>query len=164
MLDLQKPENHPEWHRFHQDAQALQAKLQGGAHDAKLLAKVIQGTLDDGQRARWRTESETRERFHWEAIVDDGMAIFDIQLGLSGPQHDALRSLLVGQPVRVNMQVFPQHAGHATQFICGYALSCADRRQLEAAVSPRQWRTLAAMLEQAKPFGKHLKQQNVILE
>ena len=55
-LDLQNPAGQAEWQRFHQDAQAVQAKLQDAGGETSLLRKVIAGILDEEQRSDWRRE------------------------------------------------------------------------------------------------------------
>ncbi len=162
-IDLQKQENHAEWNRFHQDMSRLQGMLAGSEADPPLLRAMIGTILDDDQRSRWERQSADRERLQWLAVVDEGMASFDLQFGLTTRQHDALRGLLVEQRVRIDPQKAWQQGPQGLPMICWHVLGRIDERRLKEVVSERQWPILAGVIQQGKAMT-HLKQQKIILD
>lgn len=162
-IDLQKQENHAEWNRFHQDMNRVQEMLAGGEQDPALMRAMIGTILDDDQRSRWERQSAERERLQWLAVVDEGMATFDLQFGLSTRQHDALRGLLVEQRVRIDPQKAWQQGPQGLPMICWHVLGRIDEGRLKAVVSERQWPILAAVIQQGKAMT-HLKQQKILLD
>lgn len=163
-IDLQKQENHAEWNRFHQDMRRLQEMLAGGEADPPLLRATIGTILEEEQRSRWERQSAERERLHWVAVVDEAMATFDVQFGLTSRQHDALRGLLVEQGVRIDPRKAWQHGPQWPVMICGHVLGRIDKGRLKAIVSERQWPILAAVIQQGRAMTHHLKQQKIILD
>ena len=139
-VDLQNPAGQAEWQRFHQDAQAVQSKLQDVGGETSLLRKVIAGILDDEQRSDWRRESDQRTQYQWRSVVDAGMVQLDVALGLTSAQHEAIIELLMEKPLRIN------------------------QAKLKALVNERQWKMLGQFIEQGKGMSEHLKQQKMILE
>lgn len=163
-IDLQNPAGQAEWQRFHQDAQAVQSKLQELGGETSLLCRVIAGMLDDEQRAAWRRESDARARYHWASIVDAGMVQLDVALGLTAGQHDAIRGLLLEKPLRINRVKVWMHGNHFPPYVCRYGLAQLDQAKLKSLVNERQWKTLAQFIEQGRGMAQHLKQQKMILE
>lgn len=163
-IDLQKQENHAEWNRFHQDMSRLQGMLAGGESDPPLLRATIGTILGEDQRSRWERQSAERERLQWLAVVDEAMASFDVQFGLTTRQHDALHGLLVEQGVRIDPRKAWQHGPQWLAMICGHVLGRVDEGRLKAIVSERQWPILAAVIQQSRGMGDHLKQQKIILD
>jgi len=162
-VDLQKQENHAEWNRFHQDMSRLQEMLAGSEQDPALMRALIGTILDDDQRSRWERQSAERERLQWLAVVDEGMAAFDLQFGLTTRQHDAIRGLLVEQRVRLDPQKVWQQGPQGLPMICWHVLGRIDERRLKEIVSERQWPILAGVIQQGKAMT-HLKQQKIILD
>ena len=163
-IDLQKQENHAEWNRFHQDMRRLQEMLAGGEADPPLLRATIGTILDEDQRSRWERQSAERERVQWLAVVDEAMASFDLQFGLTSRQHDALRGLLVEKGVRIDPRKAWQNGPQWLAMICGHVLGQIGEGRLKAVVSERQWPILAAVVQQGRAMGRHLKQQKIILD
>ncbi|MFM8891778.1 MAG: hypothetical protein ACKOTB_09205 [Planctomycetia bacterium] len=164
MIDLQDAQGQEEWQRFIPEVQALQSRLQDADGDDKLLVRLLPAVLDAAQQEAWRQELAARSRWQWGSVVEAGMAQFDAALGLTAKQHEAIRELLLERPVRVSTPRLRQHGGHFIPFVCRYALSQVDRKRLEACVSPRQWQSLAAAIEQGRGMVQHLKQTKIILE
>lgn len=163
-VDLQKQENHAEWNRFCQDMNRVQEMLAGGEQDPALMRALIGTILDDDQRSRWERQSAERERLQWLAVVDEGMAAFDLQFGLTTRQHDALCGLLVEQRVRIDPRKAWQQGPQGLPMICWHVLGRIDEGRLKAVVSERQWPILAGVIQQGKGMGHHLKQQKIILD
>jgi hypothetical protein len=163
-IDLQNPAGQAEWQRFHQDALAVQAKLQDAGGAASLLERVIAGILDDTQRTAWSRESELRRQYHWRSVVDAGMVQLDVALGLTSEQHDAIVDLLMERPLRINRAKVWTQGNHFAPFVCKYALSRLDRPRLDALISERQRKTLGQFIDQGRGMTEHLKQQKMILE
>ena len=163
-LDLQNPAGQAEWQRFHQDAQAVQAKLQDAGGETSLLRKVIPGILDDEQRSDWRRESDLRTQYQWRSVVDAGMVQLDVALGLTSEQHEAILGLLMEKPLRINQAKIWMHGNHFPPYVCRYGLAQLDQAKLKALVNERQWKMLGQFIEQGKGMSVHLKQQKMILE
>ena len=163
-LDLQNPAGQAEWQRFHQDAQAVQAKLQDAGGETSLLRKVIPGILDDEQRSDWRRESDLRTQYQWRSVVDAGMVQLDVALGLTSEQHEAILGLLMEKPLRINQAKIWMHGNHFPPYVCRYGLAQLDQAKLKALVNERQWKMLGQFIEQGKGMSVHLKQQKIILE
>lgn len=164
-IDLSKPENHPEWNRFHQDIHSMAMKLQGATDTGPLLVdSVISGALDDNQRGRWEEECRARTLFHWRAIVESGMDSLDLQLGLTSTQHDALRELLLDKPSGVDPLRFWQH-GQGSQwsgFVCASRLQQIGEERVRVVLTDRQWKSLSASANAG--IMQHLRQQKIILD
>ena len=163
-LDLQNPAGQAEWQRFHQDAQAVQAKLQDAGGETSLLRKVIPGILDDEQRSDWRRESDLRTQYQWRSVVDAGMVQLDVALGLTSEQHEAILGLLREKPLRINQAKIWMHGNHFPPYVCRYGLAQLDQAKLKDIVNERQWKMLGQFIEQGKGMSVHLKQQKIILE
>ena len=163
-LDLQNPAGQAEWQRFHQDAQAVQAKLQDAGGETSLLRKVIPGILDDEQRSDWRRESDLRTQYQWRSVVDAGMVQLDVALGLTSEQHEAILGLLMEKPLRINQAKIWMHGNQFPPYVCRYGLAQLDQAKLKALVNERQWKMLGQFIEQGKGMSVHLKQQKIILE
>lgn len=163
-VDLQNPAGQAEWQRFHQDAQAVQAKLQDAGGETSLLRKVIAGILDDEQRSDWRRESDLRAQYQWRGVVEAGMVPLDVALGLTSAQHEAIIELLMEKPLRINQAKIWMHGNHFPPFVCRYGLAKLDQAKLKAIVNERQWKMLGQFIEQGKGMSEHLKQQKMILE
>jgi len=163
-LDLQDPAGQAEWQRFHKEAQDQQMRMQQAAGRAELLGRVIEGTLDAGQREAWRREQDQRMRFQWQSMVDAGMAQLDVALGLTSAQHGSIRGLLLEQPLRLNLPRVWATGNHFAPFLCKHALSRIDHKKLKPLVNDRQWKTLGQFIEQGKGITAQLKQQQMIVE
>ena len=163
-VDLQNPAGQAEWQRFHQDAQAVQAKLQDAGGETSLLRKVIAGILDEEQRSDWRRESDLRAQYQWRSVVDAGMVQLDVALGLTSEQHEAILGLLMEKPLRINQAKIWMHGNHFSPFVCRYGLAQLDQAKLKDIVNERQWKMLGQFIEQGKGMKEHLKQQKIILE
>ena len=163
-LDLQNPAGQAEWQRFHQDARAVQAKLQDAGGETSLLRKVIPGILDDEQRSDWRRESDLRTQYQWRSVVDAGMVQLDVALGLTSEQHEAILGLLMEKPLRINQAKIWMHGNQFPPYVCRYGLAQLDQAKLKALVNERQWKMLGQFIEQGKGMSVHLKQQKIILE
>lgn len=166
MLDMRKPEEQAQWQRLHQDAQAVQATILGDGGTAKLLSGVITTMLDDEQRSRWQREVEARERSRLKRVVDEGLAVLEVQLGLTTAQRDALAAMLEETPLRIDEDRGRVNFGPGglTTIVRGYALSLVDQERLRAIVNDRQWAVLSQVMTTGKAMAPQLKQQKIILD
>ena len=163
-IDLNSPAGQAEWQRFHQDATAVQAKLTSAGDATSLLKRVIPGVLDDTQRSVWERESELRLQYQWQSVVESGLTQLDLARGLTAEQYDAIRGMLMEQPLRINAGMVWGRHNHAELYICKYALSRLDRSRLDALVSKRQRKMLGQFIDQGQGIADYLKQQKLILE
>ena len=163
-IDLNSPADQAEWNRFHRDATVVQAKLTGEGDATSLLERVIAGVLDDTQRSVWERESELRRQYQWQSVVETGLTQLDLALGLTAEQHDAIRGMLMEQPLRMNGGMVCGQQNHVEPYICRYALSRLDRSRLDALVSKRQREMLGECIDQGQAMGEWLKQRKFILE
>ena len=163
-IDLNSPADQAEWNRFHRDATVVQAKLTGEGDATSLLERVIAGVLDDTQRSVWERESELRRQYQWQSVVESGLTQLDLALGLTAEQHDAIRGMLMEQPLRMNGGMILGQQNHVEPYICRYALSRLDRSRLDALVSERQQKMLGECIEQGQAMAEWLKQRKLILE
>jgi hypothetical protein len=163
-IDLNSPADQPEWQRFAQDATAVQAKLAGAGDATSLLKRVIPGVLDDAQRPAWERETALRLQYQWQSVVESGLTQLNLARGLTAEQHDAIRGMLMEQPLRINAgMVWGQHS-HEHSYICKYALSRLDRSRLDALVSKPQQKMLGECIEEGRRMAEWLKEQKLILE
>ena len=163
-IDLNSPADQAEWNRFQRDATVVQAKLTGEGDATSLLERVIAGVLDDTQRSVWERESELRRQHQWQSVVETGLTQLDLALGLTAEQHDAIRGMLMEQPLRMNGGMVLGQQNHVEPYICRYALSRLDRSRLDALVSERQQKMLGECIDHGQAMGEWLKQRKLILE
>jgi len=163
-IDLNSPADQAEWNRFHRDVTVVQAKLTGEGDATSLLERVIAGVLDDTQRSVWERESELRRQYQWQSVVETGLTQLDLALGLTAEQHDAIRGMLMEQPLRMNGGMVWGQQNHIEPYICKYALSRLDRSRLDALVSKRQRKMLGQFIDQGQGMADYLKQRKLILE
>lgn len=163
-IDLNSPADQAEWNRFHRDVTVVQAKLTGEGDATSLLERVIAGVLDDTQRSVWERESELRRQYQWQSVVETGLTQLDLALGLTAEQHDAIRGMLMEQPLRMNGGMVWGQQNHIEPYICRYALSRLDRSRLDALVSKRQRKMLGQFIDQGQGMADYLKQRKLILE
>ena len=163
-IDLNSPADQAEWNRFRRDATVVAAKLTGEGDATSLLERVIAAVLDDTQRPVWERESELRRQYQWQSVVETGLTQLDLALGLTAEQHDAIRGMLMEQPLRMNGGMVCGQQNHVEPYICRYALSRLDRSRLDALVSKRQRKMLGECIDQGQAMGEWLKQRKFILE
>ena len=78
-----------------EDAQRCRQLIEAAGGPESLLAKVLVGTLDEPQAAKYAAVMQGRAACRWKAVVAAGLAQFDDQMGFTQKQHDAIATLLV---------------------------------------------------------------------
>ena len=114
--------------------------------------RVVDGVLDERQRAAWEEAADRRRHRRARALVENTLASLGEDLGLSRRQHEALLALCGERPVVVDerraMLVLedpaPEHVGVV-------ALDRLDPAAVEGVLTPRQWRRWSACFGDMKP-------------
>ena len=163
-VNLNDQEGQKTWHRFQQDVQRCRQRLRGLFDSGSLFAKVLSTTLDAPQVARIESESRARRTFRWRAMVVSALMKMDDMLGLDQEQHVLLEeALLAREPaLRVDELSPEQENAHLQLNLVYMVLSTADIARVKAAVSERQWRTLAMLMNQGKSMRSWIEQQGVL--
>lgn len=162
-VNMADAEGQKVWQQFQQDVQRCRRLMLGMFADGSLYAAVLGSTLDAKQTARLAAETRTRRTFRWRALVGSVLVKLDDALGLSAEQHAALERALLDHepPLRIDGETRQANA-HAEQMLVYLTLSRVDQKTLEAAVTPRQWRALAMLVNQGKAMESWLEQQNLL--
>lgn len=113
-----------------------------------ILDRMLDGVLDEGQRARWREETARRERLHWRVVVEGTAASVAEHFGLSCSQHDALLGVLLEKPFRIDWRRAEATLGgeEAAALLGTIVMTRADRARLRGMLSAEQWRRMEPYL------------------
>ena len=163
-VNLNDQEGQKKWHQFQQDVEQCRRLLRGLFEGDSLFARSLPTTLDATQLAEIETETRERRAFRWRAMVSATLVRLDDMLGLSQAQHDVVeRALLARQPaLRVGTLAPEQDNTHLPQNLVYLVLSGSDPEPLRAAVSERQWRSLALLMNQGKSMRSWIEQQGIL--
>lgn len=163
-VNLNDQEGQKTWHRFQQEVQQCRQRLRGLFDDGSLFAKVLPTTLEPGQLAAIEAEARARRTFRWRAMVAATLVKMDEALGLDERQHELVeRTLLAREPaLRVDELSPDQDNAHLQQNLVYMVLASADQAALKKAVSERQWRTLALLMNQGKAMRSWIEQQGIL--
>jgi hypothetical protein len=163
-VNLNDQEGQKTWHRFQQDVQRCRQRLRSLFDSGSLFAKVLSTTLDGRQVARIESEAKARRTFRWRAMVTSALLKMDDMLGLDAKQHTLVEAtLLAREPaLRVDELSPEQENAHLQLNLVYMVLSTADAEPLKQAVSERQWRTLAMLMNQGKSMRSWIEQQGVL--
>jgi|688.fasta_scaffold85001_3 hypothetical protein len=137
-----------------QDAQRCRELIGRASGSESLLSKVIIGTLDEPQAAKYKAVMDGRRDCRWKAAVATYLGQLDETLGLTQKQHDALTTALLAAPP-IAEELFAGGSAQPQQV----ALLVANRMaaaiegdaKLAAALDPRQ-RAAVSMVVQAGGF------------
>jgi hypothetical protein len=165
-VNLNDQEGQKTWHQFQQDVEQCRRLLRGLFEGDSLFARSLVTTLDAAQLAGIETETRERRAFRWRAMVSATLVRLDDMLGLTQAQHDVVeRALLARQPaLRVDALAPEQDNTHLHQNLVYLVLSGSDPEPLRAAVSERQWRSLALLMNQGKSMRSWIEQQGILDE
>jgi len=162
-VNMADAEGQKVWQTFQQDVQQCRRWLLELFDTGSLFSAVLGSTLDADQTARLEAESRARRTFRWRALVESGLVKLDDAIGLSAEQHASLEAMLLAHEPPLRIEGIPRQANaHAEQMLVYLTLSRVDQKALQAAVSPRQWKTLAMFVNQGKAMQSWLEQQNLL--
>jgi hypothetical protein len=163
-VNLNDQEGQKRWHQFQQDVQQCRQRLRGLGDADSLFAKVLATTLEDRQLAGIESERRARRSFRWRAMVEATLARLDDMLGLDQKQHELVERMLIAREpaLRIDESVAQQENDHLRTTLVYMVLSGSDMGRLKAAVSERQWRTLALLMNQGKSMRSWIEQQGIL--
>jgi hypothetical protein len=126
-----------------EDAQRCRQFVEAAGGSESLLAKVLVGTLDEPQAAKYAAVMQGRAACRWRAVVAAGLAQFDDQMGFTQKQYDAIAMLLVADvpALEEDQAANPLPAG--TQV--AQRLQALGDEKLGAILDPRQRSTIASL-------------------
>lgn len=161
--NLGDQEGQRKWQQFQQDVQRCRQLFQGQFDAESLFAKVLPSTLDAEQQARLTAESAARRSYRWRALVVAALRKYDDMLGLDQRQYDELEKLLLERepPLWVDRPFNAAHM-HAEQMLVPMVLADIGAKRLQAAVSDRQWKTLAQLASQGKAMRSYIEAQGLL--
>jgi len=135
-----------------QDATRCRELIGQAVGAGSLLAKVIPGTLDEAQAARYRAVMDGRRDCRWQAAVATVLAQLDDTLGFTQQQHDTLTAALLAAPPAADeldrgslTQPEPAVGLVATRL----AAAAGGDTKLATVLDPRQRAALEAGIQQA---------------
>ena len=151
------------WQQFQQDVQRCRQRLQGLFDAESLFAKVLPTTLDAEQYGRLTAETAARRSCRWRALVAATMLKYDDMLGLDQRQYEEIEKLLLEREpaLRIDRPANRQDM-HAQQMLVAMVLAEVDGKRLQAAVSERQWKTLAQLTNQGKAMRSYIEAQGLL--
>ena len=140
-----------------EDAQRCRQLIEAAGGPESLLAKVLVGTLDEPQAAKYAAVMQGRAACRWKAVVAAGLAQFDDQMGFTQKQHDAITALLVADVpvIEEDQPASPVPAG----MLVAQRLQALGDDKLGAILDPRQRSMIASFVGQvggawgAMPFA-----------
>jgi len=163
-VNLNDQDGQKQWHQFQQDVEQCRRLLRGLFEGDSLFARSLPTTLDAVQLGGIETETRERRAFRWRAMVSATLVRLDDMLGLTQAQHDVVeRALIARQPsLRIDALGPEQDNNHLQQNLVYFVLSGCDPQPLRAAVSERQWRSLALLMNQGKSMRSWIEQQGIL--
>lgn len=163
-VNLNDQEGQKKWHQFQQDVQQCRQLLRNMLDGDSLFARVLPTTLEAGQLAGVEEEARERRSFRWRVMVAATLVKMDDMLGLTQAQHDVIETaLLAHEPgLRVTELTPEQDTTHLQQNLVYLVLSGCDPAPLRKAVSERQWKALALLMNQGKSMRSWIEQQGIL--
>lgn len=163
-VNLNDQEGQKRWQQFQHDVQQCRTELRRLFDSGSLFAATLPSTLDPGQVAVIDAELRARRTFRWRAMLVSTLSKMDDMLGLTQEQHDLLeRTLLAGEPRLRTDDLSPeQENAHLQMNLVYMVLSNADSGPIKKAMSERQWRTLALLMNQGKSMRSWIEQQGIL--
>jgi len=163
-VNLNDQEGQKKWHQFQQDVEQCRRLLRGLFEGDSLFARSLPTTLDAAQLDGIETETKERRAFRWRAMVSVTLVRLDDMLGLTQAQHDVVERALIAHqpPLRIDALGPEQDNNHLQHNLVYLVLSGCDPGPLRAAVSERQWRSLALLMNQGKSMRSWIEQQGIL--
>lgn len=163
-VDMNDPVGQKEWHAFQQDLLVCREQLRNLFAGESLFATVLASTLEPAQQERLAKEDAARRSFHWRAMVLEVAVRVDETVGLDQQQHDVIvAELLAREPaLRIDSDALGRDDPNLRRQLVMMVLAGGDARRIRAAVSERQWRTLAQLMNQGRAMRSWIEQQGVL--
>lgn len=138
---LDRQEDGEEFSRIYEVVSPARQRMERPALGDTILDRMLDGVLDEGQRARWREETARRERLHCRVVVEGTAASVAEHFGLSCSQHDALLGVLLEKPFRIDWRRAEATLGgeEAAVLLGTFVMARADRARLRGLLSAEQW-------------------------
>jgi len=135
-----------------QDAMRCREVIGHAAGPGSLLAKVVNGTLDERQATKYRAVMDGRRDCRWRAAVATFLGQLDETLGLTQKQHDALTAALLATPPSADELAGdgPVSSAPAVGLVATrLAAAVGGESAVAAVLDPRQRAAVADGLQQA---------------
>lgn len=163
-VNLNDPEGQKKWHQFQQDVQECRQLLRRLFDPGSLFAAVLPSTLDPAQVEGIDAEIRARRTFRWRTMVVSTLSKMDDMLGMTQAQHDLLAAALLANepPLRIDELTPEQENAHLQLNLVYMVLSGVDAVPFQKAMSERQWRTLALLMNQGKSMRSWIEQQGIL--
>ena len=163
-MNLNDPEGQRKWHQFQQDVQECRQLLRRLFDQGSLFAAALPTTLDPVQVEGIDAEMRDRRSFRWRTMVVSTLAKMDDMLGMTQAQHDLLAAALLANapPLRIDEPTPEQENAHLQLNLVYMVLSGVDAVPFKKAMSERQWRTLALLMNQGKSMRSWIEQQGIL--
>ena len=118
----------------------LQFKSQSGdlCGRGSFFEKMLPRVLDGEQLAKYQTLSDQRRRQRYLVSVEASLVDLDDRIGLNSKQHDAIRRLLIEQPVPRSVEMGGQMG--QLDLLIMYRLAKLSADKLEPLFDERQWK------------------------
>ena len=163
-VNLNDPEGQKKWHQFQQDVQECRQLLRRLFDPGSLFAAVLPSTLDPAQVEGIDAEIRARRSFRWRTMVVSTLSKMDDMLGMTQAQHELLAAALLANepPLRIDELTPEQENAHLQLNLVYMVLSGVDPVPFQKAMSERQWRTLALLMNQGKSMRSWIEQQGIL--
>lgn len=163
-LDLEDEADQRRWQQFHRDFNKVRGLAGSQAPRSDLLARVLDRTLDDRQRAAWKEERVRRTRRRWRIVVDRQIDQLQSDLGLTGAQARAIEAILLENPITFDFDRLNQRFGNANEMVGRVALTRADLKRLLATVDEPRRAQLEAYVRLGLGAEQLIESQGLVLE
>ena len=163
-VNLNDPEGQKKWHQFQQDVQECRQLLRRLFDPGSLFAAALPSTLDPTQVEGIDVEVKSRRTFRWRTMVVSTLSKMDDMLGMTQAQHDLLAAALLANepPLRIDELSPEQENAHVQLNLVYMVLSGVDAVPFKKAMSERQWRSLALLMNQGKSMRSWIEQQGIL--
>jgi len=163
-VDMNEPAGQREWNSFQQDVGRCRDTFRTLFDEGALVTKALPSILDERQLACLTAEQTARRSYHWRAIVLEAMTKLDDSLGLDQGQHDVIVAELLSHepPLRIDEQPTGQFDANWRRILVLMVLAELDAKPIRAAVSERQWKGLAPMLNQGRAMRSAIEAQGFL--
>jgi hypothetical protein len=150
-----------------EDAARCQRLVQEACGRDTLLAKVLMGSLDGDQAAKYAAAVADRRACRWKALVAAGLAPFDDQLGLTQKQYEQLQSMLLADvpALVVDQQSFdPAASDRIAVMLVAARLGKAGDDKLAAILDERQRKAVPQLCAAAQRLDEAILVAQGVLE
>lgn len=163
-LDFRDARDQALWQEFHQDLSAVQAASGRAAPQGSLLARVLEGTLDERQRAVWAEETRRRTERVWRMVVERQILKMQAIVGLTEAQSRAIEAILMEKPIPFDVRSVSSVMGDSFDAMGSVAVARADRDRLLAVVGDARRKELEDHRSQSQAVEQLLRGRGAIGE